>query len=171
MIVTAKWCSAQQAVCWYRLLTRDQVTGSDPSFCFAFMSCYCLLKNTKSIRELVMVRNKKWITRSFIEGAKLYLTKEWTKLCWHTFSNTGCFSTIYASLEADGFSEKYFIYNSNIHYRFQNSPTLSGFVHFRHYNPYSWSLIFIFLPCTSRFWGCQVCLFSPIKSFINFSPV
>ena len=131
MIVTAKWCSAQQAVCWYRLLTRDQGTGSDPSFCFAFMSGYCLLKNTKSIVELVMVRNKKWITRSFIEGAKLYLTKEWTKLCWHTFSNTGCFSTISSTLEVNGFSEKYFVCNSLVRYSVQNSPTITCFVHSR----------------------------------------
>jgi len=30
MIATARQCSTQQALCWYRLPTTDQVIGSDP---------------------------------------------------------------------------------------------------------------------------------------------
>jgi hypothetical protein len=37
---------------------------------------YCLVKNIKSMRNLLMVRNKKWNSRSFILRAKLNVTKE-----------------------------------------------------------------------------------------------
>jgi hypothetical protein len=66
MIATASWCSIQQAECWYRLLTADQVTGSDPSICFAVTSRALPPKEKKSIRELVMFKDKKWYTRLFI---------------------------------------------------------------------------------------------------------
>jgi len=36
---------------------------------------YCLVWNVKSVRELVMFRNEKWNSRSFILRAKLYVTK------------------------------------------------------------------------------------------------
>jgi hypothetical protein len=38
MITMPRRCSTQQAACWYRLLTADQGTGSDPSFCFVVKS-------------------------------------------------------------------------------------------------------------------------------------
>jgi len=79
-------CSTQQSACWYRLLTADQGTGSDLSIRFAVMPGYCLLKNIKSIRELVMVKNKNWNSKSFRYETKLPVT-EWTKLWYYILCN------------------------------------------------------------------------------------
>jgi hypothetical protein len=45
-------------------------------FVLLLLHGYCLVKNIKSIRELVMVRNKKWNSRSFTYRKKLSLMRE-----------------------------------------------------------------------------------------------
>ena len=66
MTATARRYSTHQSACWYRLFTADRGTGSDPSICFALTSRVLPPKNIKSIRELVMFKDKKRYPRSFI---------------------------------------------------------------------------------------------------------
>jgi hypothetical protein len=66
MMVMPKRSSTERAACWYRLLTADQNIGTDPSIRFAVTSRVLLSKQHKINKQLVMVRNNKWNTRSFI---------------------------------------------------------------------------------------------------------
>ena len=64
------------------------------AFLFLFRNGCCVPTNIKSIGELVTYGVQQWETRSFILPSKIYVTKEWTKLWWHTFSNIHCFVKI-----------------------------------------------------------------------------
>jgi hypothetical protein len=78
MIATARRCSTQQAACWYRLVTADQSTGSDPYICFAVMSRVLLStehkinKRTCNVSRYEMLFSVIYITRetSCDEGVK-----------------------------------------------------------------------------------------------------
>ena len=57
MLPTARLYSTQHAACWYELLTADHDIRSDPSIWFAVTSRILPLKDIKSVREIIMVRN------------------------------------------------------------------------------------------------------------------
>jgi len=59
MIARARRYYTQHATCWYRLLTADHSIRSDPSICFAVTSRVLPRTSIKSIRKIIMVRNRK----------------------------------------------------------------------------------------------------------------
>jgi len=66
-------------------------------------------------------------------------------LYWHTFSNTGCFSTISSTLEVNGFSEKFLFVIRLFVTVFKTAQQLRV-LSIPDYSTDSWSLIYIFSP-------------------------
>ena len=66
MLARARLCSTQQAACWYRLLTADQVLEVIRPFVLLLRHGYCLLQNIKSIRGLEIFQDAICYFRSFI---------------------------------------------------------------------------------------------------------
>jgi hypothetical protein len=66
MLATARLYSTKHFACWYHLLTADRAIRSGPSIWFSLTSRILLRICMKSIREIIMVRNRKRNTKSFI---------------------------------------------------------------------------------------------------------
>ena len=121
MLATARLHSTKHFACWYHLLTADRGVRSGPSIWFAVTSRILLRICMKSIREIIMVRNRKRNTKSFIlynERNIMWRRSEQSSDGTH-FASQG---VLVRFLYIGGLmTMRSFFYNSNIRYRVQKS--------------------------------------------------
>jgi hypothetical protein len=75
MIATARRCSTRKLHVGTDCLQQIRLLEVIGPFVLLLRHGYCLLKNIKSLRGVVMLKDKKWNSRSFIYQAKLYVTE------------------------------------------------------------------------------------------------